>query len=265
VVLDVRSGSQVRRFTGMRRLASAFFLTDNRLLLADDAGLGVHDLRTGQSVAWGEDEPMGRLAWPGPSPSKFLTYYGGLFLYDLRKRKFGRSFAPLLPGHLSCPTFSPGSRFLAADAYVRTEVSARRFIQVWDTRRKPLFRLFEVNSREDDLGGMAFSPDNWFLAVSVESGATLFNLDKGEQVGKDLPGPFLTQSIRFSPSGHSLELVGYRGKMTRVNPKTGRVRQESSPPPGHEVADCAVSRGGVAAGLVGKAVLFWELPWWKET
>ncbi len=261
VVVDVQAARQVRRFTGLGRVRRAFFLTDNQLLVAG-GGVTVHDVPTGKLLTPPGVERLGGMTWPGPAPQRIATYLGGLHLYDLKKGKFGRRFAPLLPGNITCVRLSGDGRFLAADAYFESET---RFVLVWDVRRKPLFRLFEVHSGDGDLAGMAFSPDNRLLAVSVESGATVFDLEKGEQIGDHDPGGLsVTQAVRFSPSGRSVELVDFRGRMARINPKTGRVRQRSDPPEGPEVGACAVSADGVAAGVTADGVLFWRLPTWYE-
>jgi WD40 repeat protein len=261
VIVDIRAGKQTHRFTGLSGLKNVVFLAEDQLLFQDGRGITIRNLTSGREQEWAGEELSGWGAWVNPRRTRIAVGRGGLHLYDLKTRKHIRGFAPLLRAHHTCVTFSPNDRFLALDAYCERE---SRHIQVWEIRREPLYRLFEVHSGDGDLGGMAFSPDNRLLAVSVEVGATIFDLEKGKQLGENNMGPSVTKSVRFSPSGRLVELVSFQGIMGRMNVKTGRFRQWLRAPEGHEVWACGVSRQGLAAGVTGAALLFWQLPEWKE-
>jgi hypothetical protein len=118
-------------------------------------------------------------------------------------------------------------------------------------------------SGDSDRGAMAFSPDNRLLAVSVEEGALLFDVQKGKQVG-GTGGPVVADTIRCSPSGRGVEIAAYNGAIYRADAKTGQVRQYLPAPEGHEIEACAISKRGLAAGVVGAALLLWQLPEWEE-
>jgi WD40 repeat protein len=261
VVLDVRSGKQTHRFTGLSGLQSVVFLAEDQLLFQDGRGITIRNLTSGREQEWAGEELAGWGAWVNPRRTRIAVGRGGLHLYDLRTRKHIRGFAPLLRGQHTCVKFSPNGRFLALDVYCERE---SRHIQVWKTRRTSPYCLFEVHTGDGNLGGMAFSPDNRLLAVSVEVGATVFDLEKGKQIADHHTGPSITQSVRFSPSGRTLEIVSFHGIMGRINVKSGRVRQWLGAPEGPEVWACGVSSQGLAVGVTGAAVLFWQLPPWKE-
>jgi hypothetical protein len=264
-VLDVSSGKQMYRFAGARGSVRAQFLAEDRLLLQTEGGLASQDLATGHEV-WSEPELLGWGAWVNPRRSRVMVGRGErLSLYDLKTRKRVRSFGPVIPGELIGGEFSPDGRLFALDIFHgREDFTQQRYAQLWEVRRESQYRLVEIELRGDgDRGAMAFSPDNRLLAVSVEEGALLFDVKKGKQVG-DTGGPVVADSIRFSPSGRSLEIAAYNGAVYRADAKTGQVRQYVPAPEGHEIEACAISNRGLATGVVGAALLFWQLPEWEE-
>jgi hypothetical protein len=267
VVLDVCAGKQIQRFTNLSRFIGAFFLAEDQLVLCDGGNVKVHEPTAGREVTWEGEKPSGWGVWAS-ADRRWMAQEtrAGLSVYDLEMRKHFRTFAPLLPGRHTCVCFSPDSRFLAVDSYcLCRDEDTHRYIQVWEVQQKLLFRLIEVNSGDGDLRGMAFSPDNRLLALSEDWGADLFDLEKGERVGGHDPGPSITGSVRFSPGGHSLELISIQGQMARINLQSGQIQQSVPPPEGLEIWACAVNHKGLVAGVVGKSVAFWQLPEWIES
>src|SRR5262249_12666109 len=161
-------GKQTHRFTDLAGLTNMDFLAEDQLLFHDGGGITVCDLASGHELEWAEEELAGWGCWLNPRRDRLVMGRAGLHPYRLQTRKHIRSFAPLLRGEVPCAAFSPDGRFLAIDAFTESE---SRYIEVWDVRREPLFRLFEVRCGDGDLGGMAFTPDNRLLAVSVGVGA----------------------------------------------------------------------------------------------
>ena len=131
-------------------------------------------------------------------------------------------------------------------------------------RREQQYRLLKVEVIGDgDRGVLAFSPDNQLLAVSVEGGAVLYDVRQGKEIG-GTGGPVVAHDMRFAPSGRTLQIASYDGQVYRCDVETGRVRQHVPAPAGHEVEACAVTDRGLAAGVAGAAVLFWQLPEWED-
>jgi WD40 repeat protein len=264
VVLDVSSGKQTHRLAGAQGNVRAQFLAEDRLLLQTEGGLTSQDLATGRAV-WSEPELLGWGAWVNPRRGRVLVGRGmRLRLHDLKTRKRVRSFGPVVPGEVISGEFSPDGRLFALDLFHgREEYTQRRYAQLWEVRCEFQYRLVEIEVRGNgDRGAMAFSPDNRLLAVSLEGGVLLFDVKKGKPVG-ETAGPVVADSVRFSPGGRSLEIVSFDGEVYRTDAKTGRVRQHAPAPEGHEIEACAVNNQGLAAGVVGAALLFWQLPEWE--
>jgi hypothetical protein len=72
------------------------------------------------------------------------------------------------------------------------------------------------------------------------------------------------QDLRFLADGRVLEAVEFNGGVVWLDPLTGQTLREA-PPPGHKMTACAVTGDRLAAGLVDRTVLFWQLPEWNET
>jgi WD40 repeat protein len=263
VVIDVSSGEQLYRFVGGRSRVRPQFLAEDRLLLQTDGGLTAIDLAAGRE-AWSAPELVGWGAWVNPRRNRvMLDGRGGLRLYDLKNRERVRSFSPVFPGELLGGVFSPDGSLFALDIFSEGDFTEHRYAQLWQVRREHQYRLMEVEViGNGDQGVMAFSPDNRLLAVSVEGGAVLFDVKRGNQVGGP-GGPVVAHAMRFSPGGRTLEIASYDGQVYRSDVETGRVRQHIPAPAGHAVEACAIADRGLAAGVAGAAVLFWQLPEWE--
>jgi WD40 repeat protein len=263
VVLDARAGRQIARFTDLKSLIGALFLSEDRLLLfeVDGKGSSVVDL-AGREVKWEGEKIPGFNAWTGPNPNLIISGCGSLYLYDLAEQKCILRFVSGCDGGATCAACSPDGRYLAADSYSDRNF---RFLNVWDLRSGTLLRVNEIHPMGQNGAVLAISPDNRLLAMSVGRGVRLYGLEDAEPIAHHDPGPGITASLRFSPSGRSLELVSFQGEMARIDPESGRVLKHVPGPQGHELFACAVSAQGLAAGVAAKAVVFWRLPDWEES
>jgi len=262
VVLDVSAGKQVHHFTGLNWLAGMLFLSEERLLLFDETGCTLHDLANGRQELWGGENLPARNGWGSSDPDRIALTGAYLLIYNVADQQRLYVLHTPVRGNFTIVCFSPDGRYAANDRFVERE---SRAVEIWDLRTGRLYRLLAIERVGDgDAGGLAISPDNRLLALSVDSGAEVYGMKDGREIASHDPGPSITRNLRFSPSGRSLEMVSFRGEMARVHPKKGHVLQRSQPPAGHKVSACAVNAHSLAAGVVGKAVLVWQLPEWEE-
>jgi hypothetical protein len=70
--------------------------------------------------------------------------------------------------------------------------------------------------------------------------------------------------LRFVADGRVLEAVEFNGGVAWLDPQTGQTLREAPSPEGDTMTACAVTGDRLAAGLVDRTVLFWQLPEWNE-
>jgi hypothetical protein len=256
LVLDVPSGRRLREFTVLKRLTRPLFLDEDRLVLFDEEGSAVHELTTKSEVEWGEPIPGGD-GWLSPDPNVIVTGGNHFGLYDVAARKEVRHLPHLLNRDVTSVGFSPDGRYLAAEFCESYRCSP--VVGVWDLTVNRLLRLYETFS-ENECHDIALTADCRF-AVCTNGFIAVFGPDHAEEIGPHFH--CIAESLRFSASGHSLEVIEYNGAVAWVDPLTGRAVREE-PPAGHEVTGCATTAGRLAAGVAGRTVLVWQLPRWEE-
>jgi hypothetical protein len=264
-VLDVPSARPLHRFTDLNNLTGAVFLDEDRVVLFDRKRNSVYDLAAKREVDWGGEAITGSDGWPGPDPNVIVTADSGVGLYDHVRRAYVRGFSCALHPlgeKVSCVGFSPDGRYLAADSYEHRNF---RVVQLWDLHAGKLFRLYGADypMGPADARMIAISPDNRLLAICAEDRVTCYGTEYVEPVSRS-SSCVIAQDLRFVAGGRVLEAVGFNGRVTWLDPLTGQALREAPPPVDNGMTACAVTDARLAAGLVGKAVLFWQLPEWDE-
>jgi hypothetical protein len=260
VVLDVPSGKPVRQLKPSERLTGALFLDENRLALFATRGNSVVDLGTQGEAKWKGEPIPGSDGWTSHDPILIVAGGRGVFLYDVAARKTVQSFrSPLEWSIVTKAGLSPDSRYLAAE--VSEDCRCFPLLGVWDLASGRLRRLYETASDRDSRA-IAVAPSARLLAVGVDDRVEIYGAEHAEPIGPSIR--CFAESLRFSASGRSLEVVEFYGKVSWVDPQTGQRLREAPPPEGHKVTGCAVSGQGLAAGVAGEAVLLWQLPTWDE-
>jgi serine/threonine protein kinase/WD40 repeat protein len=149
---------------------------------------------------------------------------------DVWGLQFGRGIQTLsgLTGQIARIGFSANGRLLAA-------VSHNWQAAIWDTDTGQLRRLLDTPKGllADNLA-MAFSPDAKQFAFSTYSGAKLWEVDSGKEIGNwDLPAG-LQDLIGYHPSG---KLLLFRVEPLNEEAHSSRATDSVNPPPGCRVRD----------------------------
>jgi WD40 repeat protein len=265
IVLDVPSGRPFHQFTDLNDLTGALFLDEDRVVLFDRPRNSVHDLAAKRVVDWGGEAITGSDGWASPDPNVIVTGDSGVNRYDHVRREYVRGFSCALHPlgeRVSCVGFSPDGRYLAADSYEHRNF---RILQLWDLHTGKLFRLYAADypMGPADARMIAISPDNRLLAVSAESRVTCYGTEHVEPVSRSSARVY-AQDLRFLADGRVLEAVEFDGSVVWLDPLTGQTLREAQPPSGYKMTACAVTGDRLAAGLVDRTVLFWQLLEWNE-
>jgi hypothetical protein len=257
-VFDARTGREVTRCSGFKRLVGVEFLSAEVLLATAADGCFRCDLRRGRrDVLSAESWPAGTTVNP-KGRMVALGVDSGLILYDARTGKMLRRLRTDLarggpdPARGRCAAFSADGRYVAAA--LRSAYDHWYLVVVWEIQTRRRQRVFDTIAH-----ALAFRDDTLSLALADDWGhINIYEPDQGEEPAVQFKVESLARALQFQAGGRLLTALLDKGTVIQFEGDTGRIlrRQE---PPDHDRIDSAVVNvnWSLFAGATERGVVVW--------
>jgi WD40 repeat protein len=292
LVVDVPSGREVARYSGLDGVWDVAFRSETHLLVIHGANCWLCDLARKTHTVIREEKvsesgPLYCLSQGPDGQALALGANRALLLWDTRRKRLLRALKAPAGGWAYGAAFSPDGRYVAGHCPPGGVDGLDRmmcFVGIWDVNSGDCVRIVK---QDDESGRAAFRPDNRMLAISRKWGILLYDLSEPKPGRINLDEIFTPDlvyamgwtepaahhrledsvtELAFSMDGKSLLVACAGGNMVRLNARTGRALNQTKAPAGHgRIHGTTTNGNGLAAGLLAEnAILVWQVPRWRS-
>jgi WD40 repeat protein len=257
-VFDARTGREVTRCEGFRRIADVEFLSAEMLLVTASDGCFCCDLRRGKrDVLSSESWPSGTTVSPNGRMVALGVDYG-LILYDARTRAVLRPLKTDFawggpdPAKGRCTAFSPGGRYVASA--LRSTYDHWYLVVVWELQTGRRQRIFDTIAH-----ALAFRDDTLSLALADDWGhINIYERDQGEEPAAQFDVEYGACAMQYQADGRTLAVLLNKGSVIHFAAPMGRILRRKEPPTHHQLDSAVVSASwSHFAGATERGIVVW--------